>query len=198
MEYIIQRSKYKEEYKGKTRIVSGERGMELIRSERTRKGLETRRKKEQERILRDTNEQSNLFESISDGTDEKPPFGQGQKYDEEGMLNLYDSVTALDAIIRSYFNKFKNQELASMFLYAYEAELDKEFIDYNGRKIDSFVLGLTNIKSDIIEELQKAMMVEYWEKDESEKSYTEWLNLMSKGQPTLEQRKILADLEDRQ
>lgn len=181
-----------------TRIVSGERGMELIRSERARKGLETRRKNEQERIKRETVEQSDLFESIPVGTGEESPFRSTSKYDEEGMLSLYDSVIALDSIIRSYFDRFKNQELASAFLYVYEANSDKEFIDYNGRKIDAFILGLTNIKSDVIEELQKAMMIEYWEKDEAQKSYTEWLNLMSKGQPTLEQRKMLADMEDRQ
>lgn len=159
MEDIALKSKYAEEYKGKTRIVSGERGLELIRSERSRRSAETRRQKEY-------------------------------------TMNVKDQVEVLDTIIRRDIDRFRNQELASMFMTSYEANLDKEFFYIKGEPVDAFIVGLLNIQSEVIEELQNAMMVEYWEKVEAGRSYDSWLRLMSEGRPTMRQRQALGDLED--
>lgn len=159
MEDIALKSKYAEEYKGKTRIVSGERGLELIRSERSRRSAETRRQRDY-------------------------------------TMNIKDQVEVLDTIIRRDIDRFRNQELASMFMTAYEYNLDKEFFYVNGEPIDAFIVGLLNIKSEVIEQLQNAMMVEYWEKVEAGRSYDSWLSLMSEGNPTMRQRQMLGDLED--
>lgn len=204
LENYLARTQVKEDgrtitvYEPSTRIVSGERGLELIRSERARKGAETRRKNEEERKQKEIIEQSDLFDSIPVGSGEESPFSHRHKIEDEGMMTLYDEVLVLDAIIRRDIDRFRNGELATMFLTAYEGNLDKEFFKYHEYRLDAFIVGLINIKSEVIEELQKAMMIEYWEKDEAEKSYSAWLNLMSKSHPTLEQRKMLADLEDRQ
>ena len=159
MEDIALKSKYAEEYKGKTRIVSGERGLELIRSERSRRSAETRRQK-------------------------------------EFTMNVKEQAQVLDTIIRRDIDRFRNQELASMFMTAYEANLDREFFYIKGEPIDAFIVGLLNIQSEVIEELQNAMMVEYWEKAEAGRSYDSWLRIMSEGYPTMRQRQALGDLED--
>lgn len=85
-----------------------------------------------------------------------------------------------------------------MFMTSYEANLDKEFFYIKGEPVDAFIVGLLNIQSEVIEELQNAMMIEYWEKVEAGRSYDSWLRIMSEGYPTMRQRQLLGDLEDRE
>lgn len=89
---MMELSKFKETYKGKERIVSGERGRELILRERAQKGAETRRRKREN--------ESNF--SI-------PPV-----YSRENQ------ALALDMRLKQYFNQFGNKTLGQLFSDIYE------------------------------------------------------------------------------
>ena len=89
-------SKYKEIYQGKERIVSGERGRELILRERARKASETRKRRQAERL---------------------PKI--------QVAFSRKGQADALDQRIRQYFNQFQNPRLGKFFSQIYEEEMAK-------------------------------------------------------------------------
>lgn len=89
-------SKYKEIYQGKERIVSGERGRELILRERARKASETRKRRKAESL---------------------PPVRIA--FSRKGQAD------ALDQRIRQYFNQFQNPKLGKFFSDIYDEEMAK-------------------------------------------------------------------------
>lgn len=93
---LMKLSKYKEIYQGKERIVSGERGRELILRERARKASETRKRRKAEML---------------------PPVTIA--FSRKGQAD------ALDMRIRQYFNQFQNPRLGKFFSQIYEEEMAK-------------------------------------------------------------------------
>jgi hypothetical protein len=93
---LMKLSKYKEIYQGKERIVSGERGRELIFRERARKASETRKRRQAEKL---------------------PPVTIA--FSRKGQAD------ALDQRIRQYFNQFQNPRLGKFFSQIYEEEMAK-------------------------------------------------------------------------
>lgn len=93
---LMKLSKFKEIYQGKERIVSGERGRELILRERARKASETRRRRQAEKL---------------------PPVTIA--FSRQGQAD------ALDMRIRQYFNQFQNPRLGKFFSQIYEEEMAK-------------------------------------------------------------------------
>lgn len=89
---MMELSKFKETYKGKERIVSGERGRELILRERAKKGAETRR------INRE-------LESV---------------YSTPLVYSRDNQALALDMRLKQYFNQFGNKTLGQLFSDIYE------------------------------------------------------------------------------
>ena len=87
-------SKFKETYKGKERIVSGERGREIIMRERAQKAAETRRKKK-------------LF-SMKDRRSIK------QYFTRENQAYM------LDTRILQYFDQFQNRKLGAKLREIYQ------------------------------------------------------------------------------
>lgn len=93
---LMKLSKFKEIYQGKERIVSGERGRELILRERARKASETRKRRQAEKL---------------------PPVTIA--FSRKGQAD------ALDMRIRQYFNQFQNPRLGKFFSQIYEEEMAK-------------------------------------------------------------------------
>lgn len=93
---LMKLSKFKEIYQGKERIVSGERGRELILRERARKASETRKRRKAEML---------------------PPVRIA--FSRKGQAD------ALDQRIRQYFNQFQNPRLGKFFSQIYEEEMAK-------------------------------------------------------------------------
>ena len=88
---LMELSKFKETYKGKERIVSGERGREIIMRERAQKAVETRRRKREER----------------------------ERFREQ-VWGLPEQARMLDIRIRQYFTQFQNSTLGNLFNDIYE------------------------------------------------------------------------------
>ena len=80
-------SKFKETYKGKERIVSGERGREIIMRERAQKAAETRLRNREER----------------------------EKIIIDKVWGLPAQARMLDNRIRQYFTQFQNSTLGNLF-----------------------------------------------------------------------------------
>lgn len=93
---LMKLSKFTEIYQGKERIVSGERGRELILRERARKASETRKRRKAE-----------MLPTVRIAFSRK---GQAD---------------ALDQRIRQYFNQFQNPRLGKFFSQIYEEEMAK-------------------------------------------------------------------------
>lgn len=89
---MMELSKFKETYKGKERIVSGERGRELILRERAQKASETRRR----------NREIETVASI--------PL----------VYSRENQALALDMRLKQYFNQFGNKTLGQLFSDIYE------------------------------------------------------------------------------
>lgn len=97
---LMKLSKFKEIYQGKERIVSGERGRELILRERARKASETRRRRK----------------TFDFGRNKREPIQYFTRTAQADML---------DVRLRQYFDQFQTPKLGRLFLNIYENEMSK-------------------------------------------------------------------------
>lgn len=173
-EKIAQKSKYREIYKGKERLISGEAGLERRRSESARKAVETKKRKEKDRE-RD-------FWSESPGGWEIPESGNEVEEWE-------DRKNELDRNINAIFDSFVSVRLANM--------LRSLFNKRSREDGDDFWQYLLDHSESVISDLQKDAEIQYYDTKSQDESYNRWTSFLNYGTaPTLNERKENATLEE--
>lgn len=173
---LMEVSKYREIYQGKERIVSGERGRELILSARAVKASQTRKRRQIYKFGENT--RANQFDS-----NERP---SQDYFTREAQADM------LDARLRQYFDQFMTPTLGRKFESIYESEMSK----YENRY--TFLFMLLDVKSDVIAEVQKAIAITPSDVPAQDQSYAEWLLLLTNSSPTEEQKREVGNAEDEQ
>lgn len=166
---LMKLSKYKEIYQGKERIVSGERGRELILRERARKASETRKMRSRK-----------IFDFSKN---KREPI---RYFTRQGQAEM------LDVRLNQYFDQFATPKLGRLFQNIYQSEMSTYLDKYE------FLYMLLDKESDVISEVQKAVGITPSDVQAQDQAYAEWLLLLTNGNPTKEQKQDLADAEDEQ
>ena len=161
---LMEISKFKEMYKGKERIVSGERGRELILRERAQRSAETRRRKREE----------------------------AESFGSDRVWSRPEEARMLDYRLKQYFTQFQNRTLGELFDDIYEEQKASAPSEL------AFLLTLLDIKNDVIERVQKALLLHYPQNtgEEITEAGNEWLQFLTDNAPSMEQRMALGDAED--
>ena len=103
---LMKLSKFKEIYQGKERIVSGERGRELILRERARKASETRKRRK----------------TFDFSQNKRKPI---QYFTREGQAEM------LDVRLNQYFDQFATPKLGRLFQNIYQSEMSTYLNKYD-------------------------------------------------------------------
>lgn len=113
-----------------------------------------------------------------------------KKKEKDDIWKWKDQIRAFDVIFYNYIVRFRSDDLASKFIEAYEKAKDTS---------PNFVVGLLELKSDFVEQLQTAMWIGPSDYEEMEVAYTKWTNLMADAlgaEEGMKFREAIGQLED--
>ena len=164
---IMELSKFKEIYQGKERIVSGERGREVILRQRAEKAAETRRRRK-------------VFDFRKD---KRRPI---QYFTRENQAYM------LDSRITSYFNQFANRTLGELFSEIYQGAKEQSGDElaflYSLLDVQQEVIEL--LQTYVIYKYPEQTA------EQMNDAGTAWLKFITNNMPTEEQRMAMGDAED--
>lgn len=170
---IMKRSKFKEIYQGKERIVSGARGAEILKRESALKGYITRKRKEELN---------------------KIDLDLGVDFPWEGELPKPDSTKAtwesrrdsLDARIKAIFDSFLSRKLANKLQWLFDKESKK-----NPKAFWEHLLGL---ESNVVSKLEEHSAITYYDSDRQVEAYRYWEMTLNFGEiPSIDELKDIAE-----
>ena len=164
---MMELSKLKEIYQGRERIVSGERGREVIMRQRAEKAAQTRKRRK-------------LFDFTKD---KRRPI---QYFTRENQAYM------LDSRIKTYFNQFANRTLGELFSDIYD-----ECKSNSGDELSFLysLLDVQEEVISILQEFVIYKYPEQTAEQMNDAGMY-WLKFLTSNMPTEEQRRVLGDAED--
>ena len=178
MEKIASKSKFIEKYGDAERVVSGKRGLELLRREAGKKAYETvkKRKSAEEEFKRKQLKNLNWVGEL--------PAPTGRKEEWESRKG------SLKARIQAIIDSFESGRLANELRWLFEHQ-EK----VNPQMFWSYLLDL---ESSVISKLEEHARIKYADADRQDEAYNYWKSVLNFGEvPTLQERQDTAEELDK-
>lgn len=174
---IIKRSKYVEVKDGKERIVSGARGIEQIRSKRSKEAYETSKKRKLAEEQLRKNKLSNL------NWVGELPAPDNRKAEWESRKS------SLDSRINAIFDSFVSVKLANKLRWLFDKQ--------SKVSPQAFWSYLLDLESSIVTKLEEHARINYYDTDKQNEAYAYWESVLNYGEVlTLDRLKEIATESD--